>query len=273
MKGAEKARVSEFFLVKFRPVVDAVLNTHGLAVPDTTRDMLANTIAHNRELPMSNPKPLGSRSALPTLRTARTHAKKLIEYVAHPPTRKVSVPLRCAKLAAAVRGNKIAGMTLAMESVGTNALLDSLDAGNVTAGTLRRLVRMIDKIEKQHERERKKGAGIGRPWAAHTRVIRAGCIAWQRAGYRIGYQWNDDTATLTGALPEFLRDLIECCAGTHVLTTVKPRAAPAGYRDPTSPPRGNALRSRTPDRVVRDGIRAWQTWCKKHPAKTRTFSA
>lgn len=265
--------MSKYFLAMYRPVADALLRSHGLSVPSATRDMLANTIMHKRELSRQEPRRRRSRSPLPGLRTARTHAARLIEYAAHPPTRNTSIPLHCTKLAAAVRGNNVAGMTLAMKGVDTSALLDSLGAGNITTGTLRRLVRMIDKIEKQHEWERKKGAGIGRPWAAHTVVIRAGCIAWQRAGRRIGYQWNDDTATLTGPLPKFLRDLIECCAGTHVLTTVKLRAAPAGYRDPTSPPRGNALRSRAPDRVVRDAIRTWQTWCKKHPAKTRTFSA
>ena len=265
--------MSEYFLSKYLSIADALLGAHGLHVSYSIRYMVAECINCNRELPASKDWVPGSRSALPALRTARTHAVWLIKYAAHPPTHNKSTPLHCAKLAAAVRGNQIVGMTLDMEGIDPSALLDSLDAGNITTDTLRRLVRTIDKIEEQHDLERKNGTGIGRPWAAHTVVIRTGCRAWQRAGHRIGYQWNDVTGTLTGPLPEFLRDLIECCAGTHVLTTVKPRSAPAGYRDRASPPRGNALRSRTPDRVIRDGIRAWGTWCKKLPAKTRTFSA
>jgi len=265
--------MSQYFLAKYRPVADALLCSHSLSVPDATRDMLANTICHNRELAQAHTKLRGSRSALPTLRTAKTHAMKLIEYAQHPPTRASSIALHRTKLAKAIRTNDIAILDLGIVGIDPDGLLASLDAGGVTLAMLRRLARVIDKIEAQHEKERREGGGIGRPWAPHTPIIRVGCIAWRHAGCRIGYQWNDGTATLAGVLPDFLRDLVACCAGTHVLMRVKPRAVPFGYRNPTSPPRGNVLRSRTPDRVIRDGIRAWQAWSKEHPAKTHTFSA
>jgi hypothetical protein len=229
-----------------------------------TRDMIAKTIVVSRELPKSAPKPPGSRSALPALRVARTHAAKLIEYLSRPPTRKSSVSLRCAKLAAAIRESDIAPLTLAVEDIDPNALLDELESGRIDVDTLRGLIRVADAAESA-------SGGMGRPWAAHTTIIRAGCIAWERAGQKISYGWHDDRDALTGALPDFLRDLLACCNGTHSLTKTPPRRLPIGYSATTPTPRGDVLRRRVPDQVIRDGIRAWQRWSNAHPAKSGTF--
>jgi hypothetical protein len=256
-------RVSESFLQEYRPIADALLHAHGLSVPDMTRDMLADVIANSRELP--EPKTNGSHSELPALRTARTHAAKLIEYAKQPPARAASVLLRCRKLAQALCDSDVAVMALSLAGIETAPLLASLDAGDVTTAKLRRLVKSIDKIDAKHKDAKHKN-GIGRPWAAHTRIIRAGCIAWERGGNVIGYQWDDDAKKLCGSLPKFLRALVACCDGTHELVTAKSRVL-VGYRDPRPVPQGNGLRKHVSDLALRDGIRAWQKWC----AKSRIF--
>lgn len=251
--------MSEYLLGKYLPVADALLAAHGLAVPDTSRHMLATCIMHNRELSPPKPRPPGSRSALPALRIARAHARKLIDYATHPPTREASITLRCVKLADAIRSNEPLvrlELVLADPPIDSNALLDELAAGRFDVDVLRRVVELADERECDH-------GGIGRPWATHTSVIRAGCIAWRRAGRTNDARWIMDKDRLAGALPDFVRDLIACCDGTHTLTAVNPRRAPIGYRDLALPARGDALRQRTPDRVIRDGIRAWDAWLRE----------
>jgi hypothetical protein len=260
--------VSEYFLRKYRPVADALLAAHGLTVPDATRDMLADAMTHNRELPRRESESRGGHSALPALRAARTHASKLIEYADHPPARKASVPLHCAKLASAIRSNEsLVGINLVLADppIDPNALLDALDSGSFDVDVLRELVRVADAVEAE-------SGGVGRPWAAHTTIIRSGCIAWERAGRVVTCSWNRKSGAnngkLTGPLPAFLRDLIACCDGTHEFTKAKPRRVPAGYRAPGPIPKGNMLRERVPDYVLRDGIYAWRKWSKAHPAKS-----
>lgn len=263
--------MSEYFIQKYGPVADALLVTHGLRLPDETRDMtrgmLADTIGKYRELPQPEPKLRGSRSATPALRIARTHAKKLIEYAYHPPTRKTSMQIRRTKLAAALRSNEVrVGLDLVLAGIDPTALLVALDKGDVDTETLRRLVQVVNDVEKEP-------GGIGRPWGQRNYVVRGGCIAWERAGCRIGYQWNDVDSTLTGKLSAFLRDLVACCAGTHPFVKEKPRRVPIGCTDSFPVPKGNALRGRAGDRMLRDDILAWRAWRKAHPAKNGTFSS
>ena len=264
--------MSEYFIRKYSPVVDALLVMHDLTLPDEThdrtRDMLADAISKYRELPQPEPMPRGSRSAMPALRIARTHAKKLIQYADHSPARKSSLQLRRTRLAVALRSNELGvGWDLVHAGIDPKTLLDALDEGDVDTGTLRRLVQVVNDVEEQP-------GGIGRPWAQRTYVVRDGCIAWERAGRPIEFRWNSsrgDGGELTGALPDFLRDLVSCCAGTHPSVKENPRRVPIGYNDPRPVPKGNALRRRTSDRMLHDDICAWQAWRNAHPAKSGTF--
>lgn len=266
--------MSEYFIQKYGPVVDALLMTHGLRFPeetrDMTRDMLADTISKCRELSQSESEPCESRSATPALRTARTHARKLIEYADDPPARKTSMQLRRTKLAAALRSNEVrVGLDLVYAGMDLNVLLIALDKGDVQKETLQRLVQIVDEVEKEP-------GGIGRPWGQRTYLVRSACIAWERANRPVEFRWNSwsgGEGTLTGALPDFLRDLVACCAGTHSLVKEEPRRVPVGSCDPRPVPKGNALRRRAGDRMLHDDIRAWQAWRKAHPPKNGTFSS
>lgn len=259
--------MSEYFLRKYRPVADALLAAHGLTVPDATRDMLANTICHERELPASSNR---KRSPRADLDKVKAHAMKLMEYAARPPSRTSSVALRRSKLAQALRSDSpllVIHLICARPAFDPARLLDGLDGGDaVDTAELRKLLRTLAALERQS------GPRAGRPWAAHTTIIRSGCIAWERAGWVVTCSWNRKSGAnngkLTGPLPAFLRDLIACCDGTHEFTKAKPRRVPAGYRDPGPIPKGNMLRERVPDYVLRDGIYAWRKWSKAHPAKS-----
>lgn len=267
--------MSLWFQQRYRHVADALLSAHGLRVPTATRNNVASIIAQYRGLPKPEGRPRGSRSALPALRVARTHARRLIEYASHPPVRKTSEPLRCAKLAQAIRRNEaLTGLNLVLAGIDVRALLDGLDTGHCDRLVLRRLVKMVDTLEAEPR-------SIGRPWAPHRVIVNTACIAWERAGRRIGYRWHPDDGKLSGPLPDFLRELIACCSGTHAMIEEMEnpkekdgqplRRAPRGYADPRPTSQGNVLRKRTPDSALRDAIRAWQKWRRKSPKISNLF--
>ncbi len=217
-----------------RPAADKLLAKHSLEVPEATRDNLAFAIALYFERPQTDQREPGSRSVLPALRTARTHARALIGYSTRPPSRGASVRLRCTKLAAAIRtGEELLGMGLAIVGIDPDKLLQGLDACQYDVCILQRLIDHVD-------REELAGGARGRPWAQDTTIIRAGCITWLRAGKRIGYTWDDEVERLSGDLPAFLRDLTSICRGRPVS-----------------------------DNAIRTGIGQWQKWV----AKTRYFPA
>ena len=190
-----------------RPAADKLLAKHSLEVPEATRDNLAFAIALYFERPQTDQREPGSRSVLPALRTARTHARALIGYSTRPPSRGASVRLRCTKLAAAIRTREeLLGMGLAIVGIDPDTLLQGLDASQYDVCVLQRLIEHVD-------REELAGGARGRPWAQDTTIIRAGCITWLRAGKRIGYTWDDEVERLSGDLPAFLRDLTAICRG------------------------------------------------------------
>lgn len=213
-----------------KPAADNLLAKHALKVPGTTRDNLAFAIALYLERAQSDQRDPGSRSVLPALRTARTHARALIEYTTRPPSRVTSVRLRCEKLAAAIRsGRELLGLGLAIVGIDPDNLLQGLDACQYEVSVLQRLIEHVD-------REELAGGARGRPWARDTTLIRAGCITWLRAGRRIGYTWDDEVERLSGELPAFLRDLTAICRGR-----------------PAS------------DNAIRTGIGQWQRLAAKNP--------
>lgn len=274
--------MSEHLLQWYRPVADALLSWHGLSVGDNTRHMLATTIMHNRVL--SRPD-RHKRSPRADLIKVRTHAAKLLEYAEHPPARRSSLTLRHHKLAEALRSD---GPLLGIHLIFTHPafdptrLLHALDDGSaIDPKELRRLLRTLDAIEGQRVKERdearrqdKRTRGIGRPWAAVTTIVRAGCVAWQRAGGHIQSQWSVDEETLSGALPTFLRDLIACCNGTHefvrTMWNEQPRRVPRGYVDLKPTPKGDGLT--ISDLALRDAIRGYREWCRVNKQKIEPFS-
>lgn len=212
-----------------KPAADKLLAKHALHVPEATRDNLASAIALYLERPQSDQREPGSRSVLPALRTARTHARALIEYSKRAPSREASVRLRCEKLAAAIRsGDVLLGMGLALVGIDPDKLLQGLDARQYDACVLQRLIEYVD-------REELSGGARGRPWSRDTYLVRAGCITWLRAGKKIGYTWDDEVERLTGDLPAFLRDLTAICRGRPVS-----------------------------DNAIRAGIGQWKKWDAKN---------
>lgn len=259
--------MSEYLLQRYRPVANELLTRHGLAVDDDTSHMLATTIMHNR----INPAPTSTRkhSPMPALRVALTHAKALLRYADNPPSRSSSVTLRARKLASALRDNDLVGMELVLTEPSFNPLqlLDALDASKADRPELLQLLATLEVATAESWK-------AGRPWAAFTTVIRAGCITWQRAGKQIQPHWNVDEEAISGAFPDFVRDLIACCNGTHELVRAlwseQPRPVPEGCVDPRPVPKGDALA--VGDMALRDAIRAYLEWCKVNEQKIEPFS-
>lgn len=205
--------MSEYLLRTYRPVADALLSTHGLSVPVGTRDMLANTIMVARRLPRNSKGE--SYSPAPTLKKALTHARALLQYVEKPPTRKDSIGKRCTRLRAALvgAGGDLLAVELALATKSDHfypTLRDSLEVGRADAPTLSTLVEALERIQPQSGNWR-----LGRPREFAKRIVRAGCLAWKRAGRPEHCSWNGASDKLTGPLPDFLRALIACCNGTN----------------------------------------------------------
>lgn len=207
--------MSQFFLAKYQPIADALLKEHGLSVPEDTRDMLTKTIANCRVV--LRKEGTGPHSPLPAARKALTHANKLLEYARTPPRRKTSVATRCERLRTALLDSGILALELGMRNVRRTfdygALLDSLETCQLNEAWMTELVVLLKEIK-----DPKGWQKIGRPWGLAKRIIRGGCMVWRIAGHpRLTYRWDDVTGELRGPLPDFLRDLIACCNGTHEL--------------------------------------------------------
>lgn len=235
--------MSEYLLAKYRPVADRLLAIHGMSVDASTHHMLATDIMHARELERdTEPR---SHSPLPAANKALTHARKLIQYAESPPRRKGSVPNRCRKLRAALLEDSplpcCLGMHLANKKLllDLGELLDSLEAGGVDRETLTMLANALNAITTGPS----DWQSVGRPWGLAKPIIRGGCMAWTIAGNRrLTYRWDDGEGALTGSLPDFLRDLLACCAGTHALMQeMEQRRKPASTKAVVPIPRGDGL--------------------------------
>lgn len=227
--------MSEYLLARYRPVVDELLRTHGLAVPPATRDNLAKSVKQSRELPRAATAP--KHTPRPALLVAAGHARALLRYAENPPTRPGSIPLRCAKLAMALNTHALVGLALILGSptFDTSKLLAKLEINLIDTKELSSLLSAIDALKVS-------GWKIGRPWAISTPIVRGGCIAWKKSGRRESFTWNEITGSLNGPLPDFLRDLISCCNGTHRLVQ---RLCPRGSQRSAERPmrrRGDGLR-------------------------------
>lgn len=227
--------MSEYFLAKYQPIADALLSLHGMSVDDDARDMLADTITKNRELPRNDSNE--THSPIPAARKARKHARKLLEYARRPPRSKTSVPTRCASLRTALLSAGILAVDMGVRRAGAQfdygALLDSLETQRIDEAQLAELVMVLDAVIADPKGWQK----VGRPWGLAKPVVRGGCMAWRIAGHRrLSYRWDDGGGKVIGPLPQFLRSLIACCNGTHELIRNIPRE-----RQKLPKPRGDGL--------------------------------
>jgi len=256
--------VSEYLLLLYRPIADAILREHKLVVDEEMRDAMAKTILLNRTLPVETAT--GSRSPMPTLGVAKTHTKALLKYASSASANPSSIEKRSSKLAAALRANELVGITLvlAKPSFDPSCLLRDLDAGKAKRGSLRRLLNTLEALPPWQ---------IGRLWANFTPIVRCGCLAWLRAGRTIQSSWNMEEGTISGALPDFLFDLIDCCNGKHDLVGGMERIhryrAPLGHPRLGSPRKGDKLK--VSNMALRDAIRAYRKWFKAHEEKNPTL--
>lgn len=232
--------MSEYLLFQYRPVADGLLELHDLSVPESTQHLLATTIMHSREL--THDQTRRSHSPNPAKKKIETHARALLAYAEKPPARKNSVPKRCASLRKALLGSDLLALELGLvhahhgTSFDFEALLNSLEAGQADPTVIAALLNTLARTPSGS------WGKLGRPREQAKQIVRAGCIVWNRAGRTERYSWREDVGdpadkdakgTLAGPLPDFLRDLIACCNGTHKLVAKLERGRrpepPKGY--------------------------------------------
>ena len=237
--------MSEYLLQEYRPIVNSLLTKHRLSVPDETCDMLAKTIMYLHRVPRSERRE--PYSPVAALTKATKHVRALLRYAEKPSTHKDSVPKRCASLHAALLSSGMLVFELGVAQVERDefeyaALLDSLEAGHPDVSSLAMLLDSLNSIQSNQGDWQK----VGRPWGSAKRVVRDGCIAWWSAGRTDSFTWNDDREELLGPMPDFLRDLIACCNGTHELMVQYKRThrpeLPKGYEFKWPKSKGDSLR-------------------------------
>lgn len=185
--------------------VKALFRKHKLTAPDETAEMIVKTIMKS----WLKPKPKKQKGKQPSprerLRTALTHATKLLEYTDTPPSHGNSIAKRSERLRKALgHGDAVIWLAVATPQVDVSKLLSKLDFDRTT---LTKLVRALSAALSD-----KSGARTGRPRGELSRIVQAGCIAWLKAGRRAVYKWDRGTGCLVGQLPKFIRDLVFLCA-------------------------------------------------------------
>lgn len=213
--------MSECLELQYRPTADALMDAHGLVVPEMTRDMVARLIMENRELDADPARERDSVFAL--ARKALRNVNSLIRYAGTPPSRPESITSLYIKLAANLDERVALEVGLKAHENGVvfewPEILNGIAAQNVPSESLEMLAEALQGIIK----ERVGVVGGGRPWGELKPIVRAAGIAWIRAGHSaLGYAWDDCSGTLSGPFPAFLKDLIDCCAGKSNLLPHRP---------------------------------------------------
>lgn len=195
----------------YQPAIEALLARFGLAVPDSTLNMLTTTLVTAR-FP-ATPRLEGSRSPVPAAKSALAHARKVLAYLQDPPARKDSLPKRVASLRAAMRGSDILTLELSqhlrISAAEYACFLESLSRGDPSEDALSGVIEALEKISDPDSNWQ----SGGRPVSQSTTIIQAACIAWDRAGRTEKYTWNEVSGSLDGALPDFIRGLLCLCNG------------------------------------------------------------
>lgn len=199
--------MSEYLLAKYGQDVAALLTAHGLTVPDQTRELLADKIGSCREQLADDHEATATTSA----RQAAGYVRKLLDYKVKPPSRAESVPNLCKKLASTLLNGPLAidlGLSESYPASDFVALLEALEGGSPDTQSLQLLDDALSAVIAQSSG---KQCG-GRPWGSKRAIVRAGLVAWLRAGRTIrDYTWDAANEELTGALPEFLFALLAAC--------------------------------------------------------------
>lgn len=240
--------MSEYLLAKYRPVADGLLAAHGLSIGSDARDMLAGTIMQSRET--SDEKDAAS-APTKSLQAAKVHARALLAYATtKPPTRPDSIRTRSAKLRAALLNRLVAVVLALADDDGTSLnlaeLADSLERGDPNAQSLSVLLGRLDRVQLGPTDWQRSG----RPWGRAKLIVRAGCIAWKYAGQSGSYSWREAEEVIAGPLPRFLRDLIDCCRGKHVLVSCLEVSSTRTHRKP--PGRGLRISDKSLQLAIMD---------------------
>lgn len=187
--------------------VAALLRKHKLKnVPQSTAEMLVKTIVKSHRL---KPRPKKTKGKEPSprerLKVARTHATKLLKYANTGASHANSIAKQSDWLSSALdHWDAVIWLALANPPVDVPELLNKPVHGS---DALIGLVRSLDAALSTNN-----GTRTGRPVEKVTLIVRAGCIAWIRAGRKRGYRWDQVAAAVVGPLPRFIRDLLSLCA-------------------------------------------------------------
>jgi hypothetical protein len=212
--------------VLYRPATNALLERHELCVPDTTAEMLANTI---RKSTLLGPRRARKGDSDPTprerLRQARQAAQRLLSYATERVSHSTSIATQWKKLHDAINHpTMFVWIPVSVSNIPQllkklSPLLDVKVAGaakpllqTVTA-ELTALVHFVAENEKQ------RGSTTGRPKDWPGTVIRGGCIAWHRSGRDAEFAAQKGTSgqrqrARAEALGNFIRDLLAMCGIT-----------------------------------------------------------
>jgi hypothetical protein len=181
------------------------LRRHTLEVPEGVVELLAKTIMRaHRHGPRSSESP---SSITESLRKAQGRVRKLLVFAQKPPSRPASISASVAALREILIDGRIAlTLVLTEPTFDPHRAVEDLEKEAVRPRVLLDLANVLELAISRSSLTKS-----GRPWLPVTHIIRAGYIAWaQSSKQRAGYGWNG--VELTGPLPNFLRDLLKCCA-------------------------------------------------------------
>lgn len=213
--------------VLYRPITNALLEKHMLCVPDTTVEMLANTVRKSVVLgPRRAPKGDSDPTPRERLRRARQAAQRLLSYATERVSHSTSIATQCKKLRDAINHPtmfvwvpvSVSNIPELLEKL--SPLLDAKVAAaaakpilQAVTGELTALVHFVAENEKQQ------GSTTGRPKDWPGTVIRGACIAWLRSGRDAEFAAQKGTSgqrqrARADALGNFIRDLLATCGIT-----------------------------------------------------------
>ena len=233
--------ISERYLREYWLIVDVLLEKHKIEATQAIRNLFAENIRRCRRGSIP-----GVRQTRERLRKALTHAQALRRYAEKAPTRADSIEKRSKKLREAL--NRLDALIwLEVPSPQVRSILHRLKtSGSLSADELTRPIQALDSTLSV------KGARTGRPMELVTNVVRAGCIAWFRAGRKLSFFWNDVEECTGGSLAAFARALLNICA--------LKMSEPALY---------SALRNAVP--YIKSHPNLWRLLPATEPAKTADF--
>ncbi|MGO9592270.1 MAG: hypothetical protein ACLQFT_20615 [Steroidobacteraceae bacterium] len=207
-----KRTVKRYSLSAYIPTAKTLLDQHGLTLPDGTVEMLAKTIQKCSILE-PRPKKQKGKDASPRerLRVALTHARKLFQYTERRPSHSTSIPNRIDSLCDALNHlDAVVWLGVASPPVDVTSFIEQLKNSDLAENRdeLSKLIQSLKNVLSAA------GERSGRPIARRALVVRAGCIAWLRAGKDVPdrYWWLNKMKE--EPLTDFICDLLKTCKVT-----------------------------------------------------------